>query len=288
MQGNQIPHRLHPMDHKWGLRVRCYTSPMSSLNYDPIAHTYHERYRVRLLKGVAGRLRSLAERAQAQRVLEVGCGTGRWLVELQPLVPQVVGLDLSLSMLRKAQELGENCWLACGQAGELPFPAHSFDLVFCVNALHHFPDPARFICDASRVLRIGGILAVIGMDPHRGRDRWYLYQYFEGTYKTDLRRFPSGGQILDWMGSAGFRKAQWGIAEHIIHPMTGEAVLADPFLQKNGTSQLVLLTNQAYDLGIERIRSDLREAAAHGETIIFPVDIELTFIAGTIEPATQG
>ncbi len=61
-----------------------------------------------------------------------------------------------------------------------PIPDASFHLVFCVNALHHFDQPRSFITEARRLLAPGGTLVIIGMDPHAGRDEWYVYQYFYG------------------------------------------------------------------------------------------------------------
>ncbi len=47
------------------------------VNYDQIASTYHQRYAVNRLEGVAAALKSLVQQVHAERVLEVGCGTGR-------------------------------------------------------------------------------------------------------------------------------------------------------------------------------------------------------------------
>jgi len=157
-----------------------------------------------------------------------------------------------------------------------------FDLVFCVNAFHHFDPPRVFVSEARRLLRPGGALAIIGMDPHRGRDRWYLYDYFAGTYATDLDRFPSGGTVLDWMVAAGFARVEWCLAEHIVHQHVGRAVLRDPILQKHGTSQLALLTDEAYAAGLGRIETALAEAEAAGKTLVFPVDISLTMVTGRV------
>jgi ubiquinone/menaquinone biosynthesis C-methylase UbiE len=252
------------------------------VNYDHIAPTYDQRYTVGRFEGIATSLRSLARDVGAERVLEVGCGTGRWLAELLPIAQEVYGLDLSPGMLQQAGQRLKSLSLICGHASHLPFPDSTFDLVFCVNAFHHFPQPRVFISESRRLLRPGGVLAIIGMDPHAGRDRWYLYDYFVGTYETDSCRFSSGGTVVDWMIAAGFAHIDWRVVEHLTGQHVGRAVLADPILQKHGTSQLVLLTDEAYAAGMSRIRTALDEADATGKTLIFPVDISLTMVAGRV------
>ncbi len=254
----------------------------AQVNYDQLAATYDQRYTVNKFEGIAAALRALVQQSSAKRVLEVGCGTGRWLAELQPLVRQIYGVDLSLGMLQQARQRPEPVFLACGHANALPFADATFDLLFCVNAFHHFSDPRSFIVEARRLLRPGGALTIIGIDPHRGYDRWYIYEYFPGTYETDLRRFSSGGTVLDWMITAGFAQADWRVAERIEHTLVGRAVLQDPILQKHGTSQLALLTDEAYTRGREQIETALREAEVEGTTLIFPVDISLTMVTGWV------
>ena len=61
----------------------------------------------------------------------------------------------------------------------------------------HLHNPSGFVNNAHRLLKQGGTLAVIGMNPHDGRDRWFLYDYFPGTYETDLSRYPSIDAIGD-------------------------------------------------------------------------------------------
>jgi len=97
-----------------------------------------------------------------------------------------------------------------------------------------------------------------------------------------LGRFPSGGTVLDWMVAAGFARVEWCLAEHIVHQHVGRAVLADPILQKHGTSQLALLTDEAYAAGLGRIETALAEAEAAGKTLVFPVDISLTMVTGRV------
>jgi SAM-dependent methyltransferase len=252
------------------------------VDYDSIASTYHQRYADGPLRGVAACLHRLASRLGPARVLEVGCGTGQWLAELNS-EGRLYGLDFSAGMLRQARRIAPGAGLARGEASQLPFPPSAFDLVYCVNAFHHFESKPAFIGQARRILRPGGVLAVTGMDPHLVDD-WYLYHYFEGTLDTDLRRFPSGGQMLDWMAAAGFERVEWETAQVIRRTFTGRDVFADPFLQKHSTSQLVLLDETAYAAGLRRLEADVARAEAAGEILSFPVNIRLTMIAGHAGP----
>jgi SAM-dependent methyltransferase len=267
------------------------SSGRQDVDYDQLASVYHQRYKVNRLEGVAALLRGLVLELNAHRVLEVGCGTGRWLAELTPLAAHVIGLDSSAGMLRQAQALDASgstrtnaarASLVCvrGQAGELPFSTACLDLVFCVNALHHFPEPARFVAEARRLLRPGGALAVIALDPHNWRDNWYVYDYFPGTRETDLARFPSAGRLLDWMAGAGFERATWQLAERIDQTLVGREVWQDHFLKKEGTSQLALLSDEAYRAGLARLEAALEAAAARGETLKFSAGLRLGAVVG--------
>jgi ubiquinone/menaquinone biosynthesis C-methylase UbiE len=257
------------------------------VNYEEIAPTYNRRYIANPLPQVAATLRALVEDLDPARILEVGCGTGRWLAELGQAGRNVSGLDLSPAMLSQARTQLEPVKpgpanLACGHALRLPFPNRTFDLVYCVNALHHFGGPRAFVAEAGRLLRPGGALAVVGMDPRRSRDTWYLYRYFKGTYAADRRRFPTPGELVDWMAVQGFERIEWRPAERIFGPLVGRDIFKNSFLHKGGTSQLALLSDEAYALGIRHIEATLVQAEAAGKTLVFPVDILLTITVGRL------
>lgn len=256
--------------------------PDNRVDYDPIAPGYHQRYAANPLAGVAAALRGLASGRASPHILEAGCGTGRWLSELFPLAGQICGLDLSAGMLQQARQRGPHVQLVCGSAARLPFPTASFDLIYCVNALHHFDQPERFIAEARRLLRPGGALALIGMDPHTGRDRWYLYDYFHGTRQADLARFPPAAKLAAWLSAAGFSRIASREVERITATLTGREVLADHFLTKDGTSQLSLLSQNAYEAGLGRIEADVEAAEAAGQKAEFVVDIGLTLVEGGV------
>jgi SAM-dependent methyltransferase len=251
---------------------------MNLVNYNAVAPNYNARYAQNPLAGVARDLRALVAQSGARDVLEVGCGTGRWVIELQPLVRRIAGLDFSFGMLQQAQAQDAGLLLMNGDANHLPFPSASFDLVLSVNALQHYADQRAFISEARRLLRAGGALAIVNLDPHIGRDRWYLYDYFEGVQTADLQRFPSNGALLDWMLAAGFTRTEWRVAEHIQQEFVGRAVLENPFTQKHGSSQLAMLSDAAYTAGLNRLRTAIAEA--NGTQPIFVTDQWLTLLIG--------
>jgi SAM-dependent methyltransferase len=234
------------------------------------------------MQGTAAALTALAQATGAQRILEVGCGTGHWLGSLGSLQARLYGLDLSTGMLRQAQQRPVPYALVRGRAGQPPFAAGTLDLIACINAIHHFEEPQAFVREAQRLLRTGGTLVVIGSDPRSHRHRWYLYDYFAGTYETDLARFSSWGTIVDWMANAGFSRIEWEAVEEIVDHKTGRAVLSDPFLQKDACSQLALLTDRAYAQGMARIEAALAAAEAEGKALTFQTDLLLAAVIGRV------
>jgi SAM-dependent methyltransferase len=254
------------------------------VDYDRIASTYDRRFRNDGMSSTASALLALARELDARRILEVGCGTGRWLADLRAITDQVFGLDLAAGMLARAREREKRLHLMRGRAGRLPVPAASFDLVYCVNAIHHFDEQRAYVFEARRCLRPGGALAVVGMDPHGRRDRYYIYHYFEGVYEADLSRFPAWGTVLNWMVAAGFERVTWEPVVRIYDPKLGRAVLVDPFLHKDATSQLTLLTDEAYAAGLRRIQAAVEAAEALGEQRDFPVDIPIGMLVGRLKP----
>ncbi len=252
----------------------------SFLNYDQIADNYNQRYPSAQNWERGQALLNLAKQNHARQILEVGIGTGYWLNLLQQVTPELFGLDYSLGMLRQAQKQPVPLELARGSAIQLPYRDHSFDLIYCVDAIHHFGDHRAFIAEALRVLKLGGTLAVIGHDPHEGSSKWYIYDYFNGVYDTDLRRYPSGRSILKWMEAGGFHNISASNVEHIQNIHVGESVLNDPFIAHNATSQLALLSNEEYESGLAKIRVALKDAETRSESIVFSSDIYVKMFLG--------
>jgi SAM-dependent methyltransferase len=102
-------------------------------------------------------------------VLELGCGAAQWSILLAGRGARVVGMDNSEQQLEHARRAlaaaGVDFPLVHGSAESLPFEEASFDVVFADHGANRFADPHRWVPEAARVLRRGGLLAFSGSTP---------------------------------------------------------------------------------------------------------------------------
>jgi len=98
------------------------------------------------------------------RVLEVSIGTGANLHYL-PEKAAYFGLDLSWGMLKRCQrnlrQWRREAELILGNAEELPLRDESFDTVLHVGGINAFNDPAKAICEMTRVARAGAKIVIV-------------------------------------------------------------------------------------------------------------------------------
>jgi ubiquinone/menaquinone biosynthesis C-methylase UbiE len=110
-----------------------------------------------------------------RRALELGCGTGFFLLNLKQagVLEEGCVTDLSPGMVevarRNAEQLGFSIEGRVADAESLPYPDDSFDLVVGHAVLHHIPDVELALREVLRVLRPGGRFVFAG-EPTRYGD----------------------------------------------------------------------------------------------------------------------
>jgi len=99
---------------------------------------------------------------RGMRILESGCGTGRWMAYFEELGNRVVGIDDSAGPLGVARRHAPDMSLVRGNALENPFLDCSFDAVLSSYVAEHFEKgPQELFRELRRVLKPGGMLFVV-------------------------------------------------------------------------------------------------------------------------------
>jgi SAM-dependent methyltransferase len=139
-----------------------------------------------------------------RRVLEVGCGPGRYVAMLASKGFEVVGVDPVMYPTWPLIKSHREVEFADGVFAEaLPFPDASFDHVACIAALLYFDDPHRALAEIRRVLKPGGRVVL------RSVSRWNLYNLIMGKpLDPASRNRYTMGEFVRLAQSAGFSVAE--------------------------------------------------------------------------------
>ena len=99
---------------------------------------------------------------RGQRVLDAGCGMGRFAEVCADAGADVHAIDLSRAVEAAARNLGGRPNVAFYQADimNLPFPDGTFDAIYSIGVLHHTPDTRRAFLSLTRLLKPGGRIAI--------------------------------------------------------------------------------------------------------------------------------
>ena len=123
------------------------------------------------------------------RLLDLGCGTGVLAERVIEEVPQarLACIDLSPRMVEVAcARLGNTSEISLGDAEHLPFHDASFDVVWCNDSFHHYPDPERAAFQVWRVLAPGGTF-VIGDTWQPAPARTIMNAWMPHSHEGDVR-----------------------------------------------------------------------------------------------------
>ena len=99
-------------------------------------------------------------------ILDAGCGTGIFTLDLLSLGTHIIGVDLSLPMLSRAEQKarGYHFQTVLADISSLPFPKNLFDKAVSVTALEFIEDAKRVIEELFRVTKKGGRVAVASLN----------------------------------------------------------------------------------------------------------------------------
>jgi SAM-dependent methyltransferase len=108
----------------------------------------------------------LDEVKRGERVLDLGCGAGRFLAALRDAGADAVGVEIAEAAVQRARATGAEVRIV-EPDGSLPFGHGEFDLVWCSEVLEHVPDVSQLLFEVRRVLKRDGRLLLTV--PYHGR-----------------------------------------------------------------------------------------------------------------------
>ena len=206
-----------------------------------------------------------AQVAKGDRVLDVGCGTGRFSERLRELGFRVTGYDPSETMLAAARERAAADHSTShllpinyvqGDANE-SLPKGPFEAITAFYCIHYI-DVKPFARRALSELSDDGILAIATF-PHRHFAEVIYARYFPSLPAIDMARFPSAQMLAEDLEEAGFED----IALRDIHlvfeddPQTLITRIERKFL-----SSFFLIPDDEFQRGLTQMREDWRDLSS--------------------------
>jgi ubiquinone/menaquinone biosynthesis C-methylase UbiE len=157
----------------------------------------------------------LAQVKPGDRVLDVGCGTGKLAIAAQEWAGpsgEAIGVDPSPEMIRRARRNAERAnstaKFQTGVAENLPFPANSFDVVLNRLMLHHLPGDLKQqgLAEMRRVLKPGGVCLIVDFEPPKtGLAHLFVVNHLNPAMaQVDVRNY------MPLMLEAGFAELETG------------------------------------------------------------------------------
>lgn len=173
-------------------------------------------------------------------VLEIGCGCGCNLIPIRRTARRAVGVEPSpiyreMSAIFCKREGIDPLDVREGTGEKLPFDDGTFDIVLCVST-HQYTDILALIREASRVLRSGGELQIVG-----GTLGTYVRVGLEpmakGSFRTAVSYVKTIANTLSYMG-AGKRLTGHAEEPSTRHPIYPTRRRMRDWLQRSGLSEI--------------------------------------------------
>jgi ubiquinone/menaquinone biosynthesis C-methylase UbiE len=151
-------------------------------------NTCEPHFRPENIDRVEHRVKEIADKTNARKHLDLGCGTGFMINISKKHVQHVVGIDVTQAMLDKVDKKGSaTIELYNHDTGSYPVTENSFDIATGYSFLHHLYDIVPTLKTAFKALKPGGILYA-DLDPN-----YYFWESVkklsrDGTYDPIVKR----------------------------------------------------------------------------------------------------
>ncbi|NJE49565.1 methyltransferase domain-containing protein [Thermococcus sp. 9N3] len=100
-----------------------------------------------------------------KRLLDAGCGSGRFAMYFRELGAEVHGIDISPRLVSLAKRRVQDGTFTLGSVTNIPYPENYFDIIISIEVLQHVPNIKLALKEFHRVLKPGGVIVIIDRNP---------------------------------------------------------------------------------------------------------------------------
>lgn len=224
------------------------------VDYTDVSKTY-DSYRS-YPKNLVEKIIKSGEINQGTRILDLGCGTGNVAFQLLQIINvDIIGVDISIPMLKVAREKSLDIICANIDNSQLPFQDNSFNAVIAAYVIHQISNITSLFSECYRILRDGVLVLLTSSHKQIENQHPVVKQFFPSFIKIDKGRFPDIHKIDNFLNSAGFRdiKHEEVRVENIpidyeyLHKVKGKHI-----------STYHLIPRREFELGVERLEAFIR------------------------------
>lgn len=198
-------------------------------------------------------LKSLIPKQKIEKILDLGCGTGRFTSALgNAFECSVIGIEPSGAMLSLAPERNSpDIEWKKGQAESIPLENNEVDLVFMSQVFHHLVHPEQAFLEIKRVLTSAGYLVIRNSTREHLSDFEWL-RFFPEALEIENRRLPLQKELTESVCRGSFE---------LLEQQTVFQLFADSYteyfekISRRGLSALIAITDEVFQNGLEQFQN---------------------------------
>jgi SAM-dependent methyltransferase len=251
-------------------------TPLKPVDYDRVQHGAYAKARALPPAAIQHYMDTFAHHLPARRplaVIDLGSGTGRFTPALaETFGGPIYGVEPAAAMRHTAETAAAHPGVRylAGEAGGIPLPDASADVLMMFLSFHHFPDQAAAAREIARVMKPGGRVILRSTFKERIPDHWWR-GFFPCSHAIEEAMFPSQAEARALFEAAGFATVE---SVRMEIPFEGDIAQGVERLRLRAVSTFEHMTDEELDEGFARIDSALaagtiKEKPTFGDFIVF-------------------
>ena len=221
------------------------------LDYNGFAKTYAET-RSAVPWVIKPLFREFNKLNQPSVIIEIGCGTANYVIEMCEKLPGNIykGFDLSEEMLKIAKSRSDKIEFKQADADSgFPYSDESCNAAFAVDVIHHIVKYDVFFRECERILKPGGILIIVTDSEENIRKRSGT-KYFPEKLEVELDRYPPVDDLNRFAEASGLDLVSAELAEG--YTDINDEMIAK--IEKKHSSSSRLISEEAFQSGLKRVK----------------------------------